>query len=79
MLVYKDYVTFNILGASIDLISCDVNSNNYVVAAMGNRFYYLGDEVPDLAAATYAWLKFTGKSLSAEDKQKIFSDNVDKQ
>lgn len=79
MLVYKDYITFNILGTFIDLISCDVNSSTYVVAAMGNKFYYLGTEIPDLAAATYAWLKFTGKTLSDEDKQKIYSDNVEKQ
>ena len=77
MLVYKDYKTFNILGASIDLISCDVGSSTYVVAALGNRFYHLGNEIPDLATATYAWIQFTGKTLSVEDKQKIFLDNVE--
>jgi len=55
MIVYKDYVTFTVLGEDIHLISDELDYGRNTVAEIKNRYHYLGNEYPTISAAIFAW------------------------
>jgi len=75
MIVYKDYITFQVLGQEINLISSETEYGRNTVAEMPNQYHYLGDEVPNIAAAIFAWQEVNGRDLTEEELRQVMVDN----
>lgn len=83
MILYKDYVTFNILGKNVNLICQDEKSwlHNYlyVTAEIDDGILYLGEMDVTVKTAIFAYEKFFDKVLSPEEiKQVIFLNKKQK-
>jgi hypothetical protein len=75
MIVYKDYVTFIILGEEINLISDETDYGRNTVAEINGGFHYLGDEPTNVASAVFAWQEVYGRDLSPEELRQVMVDN----
>jgi hypothetical protein len=75
MIVYKDYVTFQVMGQEINLISDETDYGRNTVAEMSDRYHYLGDEIPNIAAAIFAWQETNGRDLTEEELRQAMIDN----
>ena len=75
MLVYKNYVTFSVLGKEINLISEEFDTGRNTVAEIDNSYYYMGNEYPSISIAVDAWQELNGRLLSNEELVQIMIDN----
>jgi hypothetical protein len=75
MIVYKDYVTFQVLGLEINLISNETEYGRSTVAEMPDHYHYLGNEQPTIAAAIFAWQEVNGRELTEEELRQVMVDN----
>lgn len=79
MIVYKDYISFKILNEKINLISHEFDYGLNTVAEMVNsqtdKFYYLGDQAPNIESAINAWQEVNKRVLSDEEICQIMLDN----
>ena len=75
MIIYKDYITFLINGEDVNLISDTVDAGINTVAEIGERYYYLGHELPNISAAIFAWQKINDLELSDEEFRQVLIDN----
>lgn len=74
-ILYKDYITFNILGEELNIISNETDYGRSTVAELNGQFYYLGDEPNDLETALFAWQDMQNKILSLEEFEEILKNN----
>lgn len=74
MIVYKDYVSFNILGQEINLISDETDYGRNTVAEINNSYHYLGDELPSIVGAVVAWQEVNGRDLTDEEMNQVMKD-----
>lgn len=72
---YKDYTTFTILGEKVNLISSETENGLMTVVEIGNYFYYLGSEPPNIESVLFAFQDLKGISLQEDVVQKIILDN----
>lgn len=75
MIVYKDYVTFTVLGEEIHLISDELDHGRNTVAEIKNRYHYLGNEYPTISTAIFAWQETNGRDLTSEELRQVMVDN----
>jgi hypothetical protein len=75
MIVYKDYITFIILGDEVNLISNETSYGRSTVAEINNKYYYLDDEVPLISTALFAWQELNNKQLNSEELHQVMVDN----
>lgn len=75
MSVYKDVVSFVVLGDTISLISDETSHGLNTVAEINDRYHYLGNEFPGIAAAIFAWQELNGRDLTNEELHQIMVDN----
>ena len=75
MIVYKDYVTFTVLGQEVNLISSETDYGTSTVAEVNERYHYLGNEPPSVLAAVWAWQKINGRELTNEELNQVMTDN----
>ena len=75
MIVYRDCTTFTVLGGKIHLYSEDLQHGRNTVAEINGHFHYLGDELPNIAGAIYAWQDVNGRDLTNEELRQVFVDN----
>ncbi len=75
MIVYKDYVTFTVMGKEINLISNETAYGRSTVAELDNRFHYMDDEPPNVATAIFAWQEVNGRDLTNEEIRQVMVDN----
>lgn len=75
MLVYKDYVTFKVMGEEINLISDETAYGRNTVAELDKRFYQMGDELPNVATAVFAWQEVNGRDLTSEEIHQVMVEN----
>ena len=54
---FSDFVSFNILGQSVNLLSLDDEYDypEYLVAEIEDKYYYLGKQDADINSAIIAW------------------------
>lgn len=71
MIVYRDYASFTVLGTEINVIAGDTS----VVAEIGDKYYYVGEVIPNIDAAILAWQQANGRSLTKEEFNKVLADN----
>lgn len=75
MIVYKDYVTFFIIGKELNLISDIFYDKEYTIAEYNNSYYYLGEVSPTIESAIFAWEKINNKTLTPDDISRITINN----
>lgn len=75
MIIYKKYMTFQVLGQDINIISDETDNGRNTIAEMSNQYYYLGDEAPNLMTAIFAWQEVNGRSLSEKETHQVMTDN----
>jgi hypothetical protein len=75
MIVYKNYVTFNVLGLEINLISDETEHCLNTVAEINNKYHYLGSEHPTISGAIFAWQETNGRDLTSEELHQVMVDN----
>ena len=75
MIVYKDYVTFTVLGKEINLISEELCAGRNTVAEVDNNYHYMGNEYPTISTAIFVWQEVNGRDLSNEELRQAMVDN----
>jgi hypothetical protein len=75
MIVYKDHITFTVLGQEINLYSEQLETGPNTVAEMEKRIYYLGHEHPSVGSAILAWQGFHGRELTADELRQALTEN----
>lgn len=72
---FKDCLEYKIKDKKITIISDLINEINNTVAEIDNKYYYLGDETPNLLAAIIAYQEVTGLTISASEMHIILEEN----
>jgi hypothetical protein len=75
MLIRKDYITFQIMGKTINLYSEDMAHNKSTVAEIDEVLYYLGNENANISTAIFAWEETNDKRLTNEELRQTLIDN----
>lgn len=75
MIVYKDYVTFTVMGKEINLISNETAYGRSTVAELESQYHYMDDEPPNVATAIFAWQEVNGRDLTSEEIRQVMIDN----
>ena len=75
MIVYKDHVSFTILGTEIFLYSETLELGINTVAEIGQHRHYLGHEQPTIAAALLVWQDVNGRELTDDEFKQVLVDN----
>lgn len=75
MLVYSDCATFKVLGKVIRLYSEELEHDRNTVAEIDEHLHYLGNELPNVAAAIFAWQEVNGRELTNEELYQVMIDN----
>jgi len=75
MLLYRDGVSFKVMGEEIHLYSEDFESFQNTVAEIDGHFHYLGNEPPNITAAIFAWQEVNGRNLTNEELDQVLIDN----
>jgi hypothetical protein len=76
MIVFKDYLTFKVLGVDINLFSNETVYGLSTVAELpAGRLHYLGNENPSVLAAVFAWQEVNDVLLTEEEIRQVMIDN----
>lgn len=75
MIVYKDYITFIVLGQEINLITGDTDYGSSTVAEINNKYYYLGETIPNLDTAIKGWHQANSRTLTVDEFNQVINDN----
>lgn len=75
--VYRDYLTFDVLGKLIKIISEDTHYGKNTVGEMDGQYHYLGSEQPNLTAAIFCWQELSGRELTDVELKQVLDDNKD--
>lgn len=75
MIVYKNYVTFQILDNEINLISDETDYGINTVAEVKDKYYYMGSEPCNIATAIFVWQEMNDKILTDAELQQVMLDN----
>lgn len=75
-ILYKDYMTFNILGEELNIISDETDYGLNTVGELSGTYYYLGNQPPILASAIIVWEILHDKLLSDEELTQIIKENT---
>jgi hypothetical protein len=75
--IYKDAVTFNILGKEMDFFKTDKDSEypNFVVIETDKKYYYLGAEEINIESALFAYQDFFNVVLTEKQIEEIVKSN----
>lgn len=73
--VDKNHMTFKVMGEVLGLISEETAYGRNTVVEIGNRYYYMGDEPPNVATAVFAWQEVNGRELTSEELHQVMIDN----
>jgi hypothetical protein len=75
MIPYRNYSTFLILDAKVNIISDDESDYPNTVAEINGRYHYLGAEQIALGAAILGWQALNGRELTDEELKQVIEDN----
>jgi len=74
--VYKDCISFKILGQEVNLYCSETYDGTLnTVAEFDTKYYYMGNESPNIIAAVIAWQKVNDRLLTQEEVNVIFKEN----
>jgi hypothetical protein len=72
-LVYLAGLSFQILGETIILYSEKMEYGYNTAAQIGDKIHYLGDELPNLSTAIFAWEYTHQRLLTKEELRQVMS------
>jgi len=75
MLVYKDYVTFTMMGKELNVISNETSYGRSTVVEIEGRYQYMDSEPPNVATAIFAWQEVNGRDLTSEELRQVMVEN----
>jgi hypothetical protein len=75
MIVYKDYLTFTLMGKEINLISNETAYGLSTVVEIDGHYHYMDNEPPNVATAVFAWQEVNGRDLTNEELRQVMVDN----
>jgi hypothetical protein len=75
MIVYKNYVTFSVLGEEINLISDDTDYGQTTFAELGGKYFYCGQVQPSISTAIFAWQDVFGREITMQELHQVMVDN----
>ena len=75
MIVYKDYLTFDVMGKTINLISNETAYGRNTVVEIDSHYYYMDNEPSNVATAIFAWQEVNGRDLTGEELRQVMIDN----
>lgn len=75
MLVYKDYLSFTILGKEVIVISDETESGRNTVVEIDNSYHYMGNEYPTISTAIFGWQEVFERDLTQEELRQTLIDN----
>lgn len=75
MIVYKDYIVFNVMGQEINLISDEIYCGRNTVIEVNDQYHYVGSEPPTIATAIFAWQRLNNQKLTTEELKQVMLDN----
>lgn len=73
--MYKNYLSFIVMGDQINIISDETSYGRNTVAEINGDYHYRGDELPGIASALHAWQEVNGRDLTNEELHQIMLDN----
>ena len=73
--VYKDYISFSILGEEINFICNETSYGKSSVAEMNALYFHLDNDLPAFTSAILLWQDIKCKDLSNEEIYQILVDN----
>jgi hypothetical protein len=75
MLEYEAGLIFNILGTTIALYSEELDVGINTVANIGDDYFYLGNQPPNIETVVRLWEQLNNRSLTQQELDKVMSDN----
>lgn len=75
MIVYKNYVSFIILGKEVNLISDETDYGQITFAEIDGTYFYRGHEQPTITAAIFAWQDVMGQEVTMDEMRQVMIDN----
>jgi hypothetical protein len=75
MLVYKDYLTFTVMGKEINIISDETSYGRSTVVEIDGHYHYMDSEPPNVATAIFAWQEVNGRDLTSEELRQAMVQN----
>lgn len=71
----KNYLTFQIFGQQINLISSETECGINTVAEMPDQYYYLGNEKANIMSAVFAWQEVNNREMNDKEINQVLNDN----
>lgn len=71
MIVHKDYFSFIINDQEVCVYADETDYGLSSVLEIGNVYYYLGDQFPDLDTVILAWQDYYNNNFSTEEIAQI--------
>ena len=75
-ILYKDYITFNILDNELNVFSEETDYGLSTVIEFGDRYYYLGNEPPTLESVLFAYQDMQNINFTNSEISKITESNL---
>lgn len=75
MLVYHNCASFRVLSSTIHLYSEKMHYGLNTVAEVDDKIHYLGNELPNITTAVFAWEDLNGRSMTKEELRQVMIDN----
>ena len=77
MIVYHSCANFKVLESQINLYSEKMDYGYNTVAEVDDKLYYLGNELPNITTAIFAWEYINNRLLTKEElRQVLLEHNV---
>lgn len=74
-IVYKNYISFNILGDEINVISDLTEYGINTIIEANNQYYYLGPEPGNLESAMFVWQDLNQRDLTLDEFNQVVEAN----
>lgn len=75
MIVYKNYLSYNVQNLEVNIIAHTCDGGLNTVAEIGDKYYYLGNQSPNILLAIIAWEFHSGKQLSQQEIDNCLIEN----
>lgn len=75
VLIFRDYISFDILGQPIRLISNETCYGQQTVAEVNDQYHYLGHADWTLSTAILAFERIYGRELTKEEVSQVLREN----
>lgn len=75
MIAYHKCSTFKVLEATIHLYSEELEYGYSTVAEVDNQIHYLGNELPNITTAIFAWEYIFNRLLTKEELRRVLNEH----